>query len=90
MNRSVIPSLVALVIAALGPVACAPVGLKGDPCDDAPCAPGLICTDEGVCDEAPPPRGTTATPRATQLRTTAATSAAVPGRTTAAGISPVR
>jgi len=55
VNRSVIPSLVALVIAALGPVACAPVGLKGDPCDDAPCAPGLICTDEGVCDEAPPP-----------------------------------
>lgn len=41
-----------LGVAAFG---CAPTGGVGDDCDDAPCAPGLICTDEFVCAEPPPP-----------------------------------
>lgn len=54
MNRSVVPSLIALVIV-IASAACGPVGQKGEACDDGPCAPGLICTDEGICDEPPPP-----------------------------------
>jgi hypothetical protein len=52
--RSSLCSLVVVLAGVVG-VGCSPVGQKGDPCDDAPCAPGLICTDDGLCDEAPPP-----------------------------------
>lgn len=56
MTVSRITSVVALIVAQLViATACAPFGQRGDACDDAPCAPGLICTQDGICDEPPPP-----------------------------------
>jgi hypothetical protein len=34
---------------------CAPFGVKGDACDDAPCARGFVCNADGLCDDPPPP-----------------------------------
>ena len=47
-------AFVAVVV--LGPVAsaCAPWSAVGEPCTDAPCAPGLVCSD-GVCAAPPEP-----------------------------------
>lgn len=49
-----------LLLALLGVVStsltsCAPFGVKGDACDDAPCAPGFVCNADGLCDDPPPP-----------------------------------
>jgi hypothetical protein len=49
---------VGLVVLVAGAVdlgaACAPWSVAGEACLDAPCAPGLVCTD-GICVEPPPP-----------------------------------
>jgi hypothetical protein len=44
--------VVGLVV--VGGAGCSPLGLKGDSCEDSPCAAGLVC-DDGVCDDPPPP-----------------------------------
>ena len=51
-----IGAVVALLCTTPAVVACAPWSFEGEPCTDAPCAPGLVCS-EGVCaaPEAPPP-----------------------------------
>ena len=51
MNRVAV--LFAVVFAVVG--ACSPVGGRGSSCDDGPCAPGLVCTDEHVCADPPEP-----------------------------------
>jgi hypothetical protein len=51
---SVRPTLfLALAVFVVG-AGCQPFGGLGAPCDDSPCAVGLICSD-GVCAEPPPP-----------------------------------
>jgi hypothetical protein len=57
-RRAVAPKRTFVVVAAfvIGQlfVACAPWSAVGEPCTDAPCAPGLVCAD-GVCAAPPPP-----------------------------------
>lgn len=47
---------VVVVVVVIGAAAsgCQPFALKGESCEDTPCAAGLVCTD-GVCDDPPPP-----------------------------------
>lgn len=52
MNR-VVGVVVLVVVAALS--ACSPLGGRGSRCDRGPCAAGLVCTDEGLCDDPPAP-----------------------------------
>ncbi len=54
VERTITTALPALC-AALWLAACSPTGALGDDCDESPCAPGLVCSDEGVCAEPPPP-----------------------------------
>ncbi len=47
--------LVLLAAACCGFGSCSPVGLVGEACSEAPCAPGLICAASGLCEEPPAP-----------------------------------
>jgi hypothetical protein len=52
MNR-VVAVAALVVVVALG--ACSPLGGRGSRCDRGPCAAGLECNDEGLCDDPPAP-----------------------------------